>query len=304
MKAWLAGHWRTFWFIAGRLARAPFATLLTVSAIGIALSLPAGLYVLLNNLGQAAGGMTAEPQITLFLATDAGADAARQIGTRLKQHANVRKTRFVPRDEALRELGKSAGLEDVIAGLERNPLPDAYIVNAKGGGAEALEKMRNEMQQWPGVEIAQLDSAWAKRLDALLGLGEKLTGILGALLGFALIAITANTVRLQILTQREEIEVSKLIGATNRFIRLPFLYHGTLQGLAGGAAAWAILTASLALLNGSVAELAELYGSPFRLHPLGAADTLALLGISAGLGWIGAFAAVSQYLRQIEARSA
>lgn len=304
MSGWLARHWRTFWLIVKRLARTPFATLLTVGVIGIALSLPVGLYVLLANLGLAAGGVAAEPQITLFLSLDADAGEARQIEARLKQHPGVRSARFVPRAQALRELAQSAGLEDVVAGLERNPLPDAFVVDARDSGAESLQRLHQEMQQWPGVETTQLDSAWAKRLDALLGLGRKIALILAVLLGFALIAITANTIRLQILTQREEIEVSKLIGATNRFIRLPFLYHGALQGLAGGAAAWLVVTAGLGLLNGSVAELAGAYGSAFRLQPLGAGDAASLLAFSAGLGWIGAFVAVSHYLRQIEARSA
>lgn len=303
MTGWLARHWHTFWLIARRLARTPFATLLTAGVIGIALSLPVGFYALLANLGQAAGGIAAEPQITLFLSLDAGAGEVRQIEARLKQHAGVRSARFVPRAEALRELAQNAGLEDVAAGIERNPLPDAFVVNAADATADALEQLRREMQKWPGVEIAQLDSAWAKRLDALLELGRKITLILAALLSFALIAISGNTIRLQILTQREEIEVSKLIGATNRFIRLPFLYQGALQGLAGGAAAWLIVTASLGLLNGSVAELAAAYGSTFRLQPLSPGGTASLLMFSAGLGWIGAFLAVGHYLRRLEASS-
>lgn len=290
-------HWRTFIAVMRRFAATPLATLLTLCVIGIALSLPAGLYLLLSNLNHAAGGLDAEPQISLFLKLDAGKDVTRQIDTRLKKHPGVKSHRFVGREQALKDLSASSGLADVTAGLTHNPLPDAYVINAVENDPAVLEKLRAEAASWAGVETAELDSSWARRLNALLGLGRQITLIVAALLGFGLIAGTGNTIRLQILTRQEEIEVSKLIGATDRFIRLPFLYHGALQGLLGGLAGWAIISASAYFLDSNIAQLASLYGSAFHLELLDSGETVALLSLSAMLGWVGAYLAVGHFLR-------
>jgi cell division transport system permease protein len=206
------------------------------------------------------------------------------------------------RKEALEQLKRSTGLADVIGGLTQNPLPDAYIVYPKATSAQALEILHDALQKWPKLDKVQLDSAWAHRLEALLQFGRLAALVLTALLSFALIAVTFNTIRLQILTQREEIEVARLIGATRAFIRRPFLYFGLLQGLLGGAMAWAILALSLHLLNSPLAGLAELYDSRFALHSLSSGDSLALLLFSAWLGWIGAWLSVTQHLWRISAQ--
>lgn len=293
----MSRHWCNLVAALRRLAAAPVATLLTVSVMGIALSLPAGLYLLLSNLSLAAGNLNAEPQITLFLKLDAGKETLRQLESRLKNNQYIKTFRFVDRDQALKELSASSGLGDVTAGLSHNPLPDAYIVNARENDPALLEKLRTEAGQWAGVETAELDSSWARRLNALIDLGGKITLIVSALLSFGLIAGTGNTIRLQILTRQEEIEVSKLIGATDRFIRLPFLYHGALQGLLGGVGGWSIISISIHVLNGSVAQLASLYGSSFHLQHLAWNEASALLAFSTLLGWLGAYLAVSHFLR-------
>lgn len=290
-------HWRTLMGTLRRLAGTPLATLVTVSVIGIALSLPAGLYLLLSNLSQASDTMETQPQISLFLKLDAGKDTQRQIEQQLKGHAAIKTFRFVGRDQALKALSDSNGLGDLTAGLPNNPLPDAYVLTARESDVAQLDKLRSEVSKWPGVETAELDSAWVKRLNAMLDLGRQLTFMLAILLAFGLIAGMGNIIRLQILTRQEEIEVSKLIGATDRFIRLPFLYHGALQGLLGGLAAWAIIAISTQLLNVSVIRLSSLYGSAFRLEGLATGDAVVLLGFSAILGWVGAYVAVSHFLR-------
>lgn len=293
----MSRHWRTLMGTLRRLAGTPLATLVTVSVIGIALSLPAGLYLLLSNLSQASDTMETQPQISLFLKLDAGKDTQRQIEQQLKGHAAIKTFRFVGRDQALKALSESNGLGDLTAGLPNNPLPDAYVLTARESDVAQLDKLRSEVSKWPGVETAELDSAWVKRLNAMLDLGQQLTFMLAILLAFGLIAGMGNIIRLQILTRQEEIEVSKLIGATDRFIRLPFLYHGALQGLLGGLAAWAIIAISTQLLNISVIRLSSLYGSAFRLEGLATGDAAALLGFSAILGWVGAYVAVSHFLR-------
>ncbi len=293
-------HLRTLAATLRRLVAAPISSAFNILIMGIAISLPVGLYVLLQNVHDLSARVSGTPQISLFLALNAGKDEIAQIGKRLAQHPGIARVEFVPREQALEQLKRTSGLADVIGGLNQNPLPDAYIAYPKTSDPKALETLRDELQKWPKVEHAQLDSAWARKLDALLGFVRLGVLILAVLLSIALIAITFNTIRLQILTRREEIEISKLIGATDGFIRRPFLYFGLVQGLTAGAAAWLIITACLALLNAKLGGLAQLYGSNFSLHSLGASDSLTLLLFAAYLGWLGAWLSVSQHLWQIE----
>lgn len=183
--------------------------------------------------------------------------------------------------------------------LGRNPLPDAFVVTARSNDPATLEALHDEAQTWPKVEHVQLDAAWARRLDAALNISRMLVTVLAVLLAIALVAVTFNTIRLQILTRHDEIEVSKLIGATNAFIRRPFLYFGALQGLAGGGAAWLIVALAVLVLNVQLADLAGLYGSMFRLEWPDLRYTAVLLGFSAALGWLGAWLSVSRHLWQM-----
>lgn len=285
-----------------RLLSAPISSALNILIMGIAISLPVGLYVLLQNVQDLSARVSSAPQISVFMSLTASKGEIAQIGNRLAQQPSVAHTEFVPRDQALQDLKRNSGLADVIAGLGQNPLPDAFIVYPKGTDPKLLESLRDEFSTWPNVAHVQLDSGWARKLDALLGFVRLGVLILGGLLSVALVAITFNTIRLQILTQRDEIEISKLIGATDSFIRRPFLYFGFVQGVAAGAAAWAIIAGSLGLLNVRFTALAQMYGSTFSLHYLTAGDSFSLLLFAGYLGWLGAWLSVSQHLWQIEPR--
>lgn len=278
----------------------PLAGFFNILVIGITLSLPMGMYVLLQNAQGLVAQLSSTPQISLYLQMDAQEDDAAKLRKQLEQHPGITRSEFVSRSTALEQLKQTSGLSDVINGLEKNPLPDAFIIHPKQSEPQALEKLRNELAKLPKVEIAQLDSAWSYKLEALLKFGRMVIIILTSLLSLALIAITFNTIRLQILTQHDEIEVAKLIGATNGFIRRPFLYFGVLQGLLGGIAAWLIITISLMLLNHQLAALSQLYASQFVLHSLSLSDSLTLLIFSMYLGWLGAWLSVSRHLSQID----
>lgn len=297
---WLGQHRLALGLSLGRFAHNPLSSLLTMLVIGITLSLPLGLYTLVENVRVLGGNIRIEPQITVFLSPGAGADSARQIEARLKELSTIRQFRFIPRDQAMQELLQSTGLSDVAAGLDKNPLPDAYVIDPHNLAPAELDKLRSDLTKLPKVDFVQLDSAWAKRLNAMLRLGRDIALLLAALLGFALVAVTSNTIRLQILSQRDEIEISKLIGATDAFIRRPFLYHGALQGLSGGMAAWLITSLGLHFLNPGVNELAQLYTTQFQLQSPGTGAILSLLLAASLLGWSGAFLSVGQHLRQIE----
>ena len=300
MKKWINAHRQALLLVLKKLYAAPLANLIMAGVIGATLSLPAGLYLLIDNLSNATSSIATEPQLTLFLALNTPAETVKELEGRLRAHPDVGDFHFLGRDAAWRNLQEKSGLSDALGDLEKNPLPDAFVVHAKNTEPDAIEALQREFSNWPHIEHAQLDAAWVKRLYALLQLGNKAVLILSGLLGFALIAIIGNTIRLQILTQREEIEVSKLIGATDRFIRRPFLYAGALYGLVGGITAWAILYAALYAFNLSVDDLAHLYASDFRLRPLGLQASLVLVGGSAVLGWLGSYWAVNRYLSRLQ----
>lgn len=299
MKAWLRQHRQAFAAATGKLAAQKSVAVLNALVIGIALSLPAGGYALLSSLRAVAQGIALEPQLSVFLRPEAKRAEAEALGARLKADARLREARFIPREQALKDLQETEGLAEVVAALNRNPLPDAFVVRPRRAGPEDLEVLARDLRALPEVAHVQVDSAWARRLGALAGTARLAIALLATLLAFGLVAITFNTIRLQILTQRAEIEISKLIGATDAFIRRPFFYLGALQGLAGGGVALVILWGSLAALNSGVAELAASYGSSFRLAFLQPADASAVTLFSGALGWIGAYLSVSRYLREI-----
>jgi len=294
MMAWLRQHRDALARAFGKLHAQRSASLLNALVIGVALSLPAGGYALLANLQLVAQRFTLDPQVSVFLKAEAKRG---ELEGRLRRDARVVQLRFISREDALQELRRSEGLAEVVAALERNPLPDAFVVRARDGSAAALEAFAADVRTLPGVAQVQVDSAWAQRLGALARIGRLALAALAALLATGLVAVTFNTIRLQILTQREEIEVSQLLGATDAFIRRPFFYLGLLQGLAGGALGLAILLAGLATLNQGVRDLAQTYGSSFQLAFLSGTEALAVIGLSAFLGWLGALLSVSKYLR-------
>jgi cell division transport system permease protein len=302
LRAWISHHFHAFVLAFRRLGMAPLGSLLSIGVMGIAFSLPAGIYVMLENLQGFSGEFSAAPQLSLFLKPEAGAKDVAEIESSLKQNPGVAGFRFVPRDQALEQFKKDSEWTDVLEGLKRNPLPDAFVINARTSSPEALEKLHAEFVKMPAVEHAQVDSAWARRLDALLSLGRWTVLILAALLSFSVVAVAFNTIRLQILTMRDEIEVAKLIGATNRFVRRPFLYFGAIQGMIGGALAWLIISAGIRLMDDRLERLMRLYETSFSLYHLSLEDSLSLLLFSAALGWGGAWLSVANHLGRVEPR--
>lgn len=297
MTNWLYLHGRAFAQAIRRLASQPLGTLLSALVVGIALSLPAAGYLLLDNVASLARGVSGSPEISLFLTRDAAQGDVDAIEQRLRGDALLAGYRYVPKDEALRELERS-GLGDVLGALDANPLPDAFVVTPAREDPATYETMHGRFASWPKVEHVQVDSAWVERLHALLGLGRSAVLILAGLLGFALVIVTFNTIRLQILTQRHEIDVSRLLGATDRFIRRPFYWFGTLQGLLGGGVALATVWATVEMLAEPVASLAQTYGAVFALSGPGAAESAAILGFAAFLGWLGSAVSVRRHLAE------
>lgn len=300
MMAWLQHHRLSLVQTLSRLARSPLATALNVVTIGVVLALPLGLYCVLGTLERISGRTSVDPQLSIFLARDAAKADISAIEARLKSADGVRLVRFISRDAALAQLSRNAGIGEAIAGLRHNPLPDAFVATLSSTDAALAERLEREFRSLPKVERVLVDAAWVKRLDALLRLSRTAVVVLSVLLGLSLVAVTFNTIRLQILTQRDEIELCGLIGATHAYIRRPFFWLGSLLGLLGGLAALGIVLAALALLDRGWAELALLYGSTLRLRFPDAGEMLTVLVFSLVLGWLGAYLSVSRHLLSID----
>ena len=302
MRTWLRHQRDAVARAVTRLAQTPLASLVSVLVIGVTLALPVGLYILLSDLKGIASRINAEPQISVFLVVDASLADVQAMDTKLKANAAIAQSKFISKDDALAEMRAVSGLGEVVEGLDRNPLPHAFVVRAKSSDPAALERLRDELATLPRAEHVQLDSAWARRLASFNAVGEKFVLMLTVALGIALLVVTGNTIRLQILTQRDEIEVGRLIGATDGYVRRPYLYFGALQGLLGGVLALALAVGALMWLSVGVGELVRLYAPDFRPGAIRWQLVACVIGLAALLGWLGAYVSVALYLRQIRPR--
>ena len=298
MTPWLSQHLAALRLALYRLAVAPLNTALSLLAIGIALALPAGGQMLLGNALRLASQATPQPQLTVFMLVEADPGEVKKVADRLRQHEQIKALDFVPRDATLARMKQSGGLKDVIEVLGRNPFPDAFVVTPRRDDADAMEALAAELRKLPRVEHVQLDSAWVRRMDALLKLGRTGVGLLALLLGAGLTAITFNIIRLQVLTLRAEIEVSRLLGATDAFIRRPFLYFGSLLGLFGGIAALGLVAAAAAWLKAPMTELVGLYGLQLDFTGLPLRESALLLLLATALGFSGATLSLRQQLKE------
>jgi cell division transport system permease protein len=297
MMAVLRQHCAALHDALRRVGDSPLGTLLNVAAIGTALSLPLALFLALDHLSGVGRHFSRNPQVSIFLSLDTVSDDVRRIEQRLRQHPAVVDVQFLPRDQALDSLERIAGLGDVHATLGHNPLPEAFVATVRAEAPHAAATLREEVARWPKVEHAQGETLWAERLQALLTLGRALVLVLAVLLGASLVAVTFNTIRLQILARKEEIEVSKLIGATDGFVHRPFLYLGLLQGLGAAAFALLVVLAALMAVAGELEAISALYAGSVRLVRPTGLQTIAVLGGGAVLGALGSWLAVHKHLK-------
>ena len=303
VSAWLQEHPRAALNSLGRLWRHRLASAMTVAVIAVALALPGALWILLSNAQRATGGWDSGARISAYLDPSLDADAANAVADRIAARDDVRVVKRISADEALAEFRDLSGFDEALEALDRNPLPAVVVVEPSGLQARspaALKHLGESLQQIDGVDRARVDLEWVERLYALLDLVERGVTLLGILLAAGVLLIVGNTIRLDILNRREEIEVTKLIGASDAFIRRPFLYGGLWYGLLGALSAWLLLALSRALLAGPAARLAAAYGSQFRLQGLGPDHVGLLLLTGAGLGLVGSWLAVGRHLRRIE----
>jgi cell division transport system permease protein len=304
MNAWLRQHRFALGAALGHVRKAPGSFLFNVLVVAIALALPFVGVTLLDNVRPMSEQLSVDPEISVFMKTDTPREQSQALAAQMRSIVGTpAKIVFVPREKALDTLKDKSGLSDVLAALGENPLPDSYVLRLEGlttsAAAARVDEVAQQLGALPGVDSVQVDSAWVKRLAALLNVLRLVLLLLAVTLGMVVIAVVFNTIRLQVMTQREEIAACKLLGATDNFIQKPFYYTGALLGLCAGAVALGAVALSLQPLNAAIAEFARLYASEFQLTVLPPLGIAGLLAISAGLGLVGAMLSVQRHLARL-----
>ena len=286
----------------GRLARQPLAAFMTMAVIGIALALPLLLDVFLQNARTASGNLSAAFDLSVYLDKKADSGRAQALAKQLRLRGDVAAVRVITADQALASFRGGSGFGKALDVLKDNPLPDTLVVTPTldAGTPQGTEKLRSAVSAMPDVQVVQLDTDWIKRLQGILEVARHVVMLTGVLLGLGVVLVVSNTIRLDILNRRPEIEVMKLVGASDGFTRRPFLYTGLWYGLGGGVLALLLVAFGTLLLEEPVARLAVLYGSSFRLEGLGAVSMLEVLAAAAALAWAGSWLAVRRHIRAIE----
>lgn len=301
-QIWLQRHAQVALASLGRLVNSSLASFMTCAVIGIALALPIGLHVILNNLQSLSGGWDSGASISLFLKQSVSDEKAASLAKKLRLHQRIESVELVTKQAALNEFRSRSGFAEALEALDSNPLPALLVIQPKKDytTAETAQLLVRELALLPEADIVQLDLQWVRRLQAITVIAQRAVLVLATLLGLAVLLIVGNTIRLEIQNRRAEIEITKLIGATNAFIRRPFLYTGFWYGLFGGIISWLLVAISVTLLKGPVSNLAALYESAFDLSSLGWLNVISLLGASALLGLTGSWLAVGKHLSAIE----
>ncbi|BBH43799.1 permease-like cell division protein FtsX [Pseudomonas sp. KU43P] len=302
LHAWLESHRASLADSLRRLGKQPIGSFFTCLVMAVALSMPMGLSLLLKNVEKLGGSWQRAAQISLYLQLDAGGKEGEALRDEIKSMPGVSDAQYVSREQALEEFQQQSGLGEALRELPDNPLPGVVVVTPTEVDKPALEALRQRLAELPRVENAQLDLVWVERLAAILKLGDRFVFGLAVMLISALLLVIGNTIRLHIENRRVEIEVIKLVGGTDSYVRRPFLYMGALYGLGAGVLAWGILAFGLNWLNEAVVGLSGLYDSDFALGGVPAADGLSLLIGAVLLGYIGAWIAVARHLNELAPR--
>jgi cell division transport system permease protein len=300
LKHYFGLHRTNFVGALARIAAQPFASMLTILVIATALALPAGLRVAVSNADVLSRSWQSAADFTAYLKIDVSEDAARRAARALEEREDVAGVTVIDRDAALAKFRAESGFGEALDALDANPLPHTLVIHPASGIASDVEALANAVAALPETELVQVDTAWVERLRAMLALAGRLVDFATVLLGLAVAIVVGNTIRLEINNRSVEIEVTKLVGGTDGFIRRPFLYLGLCYGLAGALVALLVVGLGLLLLGPPVRAVAALYGSGFALAGLSLAESGVLLLGGALLGWAGAGLAAARHLRAIE----
>ncbi len=301
IRIYVRRHFQALFLSLGQLWRSPLAAFMAMTAIGITLCLPAGVVVFLFNVEQLTGGWR-NASISLFLEQGVTKTQVAQLHDQLARMPEIRHVATITPDDALAEVQQLTGFDDVLSALDKNPLPYVLVVDPADGSVQpgVLRDLVERLKALQNVDLAQFDMQWLERLQAMIDIARRALFILAGLLGVAVLVTVGNTTRLAIEHRRDEIEITKLIGAKSAFIRRPFLYSGFWLGLMGGAVAWLLTYVGYAALSDPVLRLAALYKSDYGLQFMDWRASTLLIGVSVLLGLVGAWLAVGKHLRDIE----
>ncbi len=303
VSIWAGRHASTSIAAFGRLARQPFASLMIVLVIAVTLALPAAINLVVKNARAVSGSWDNALDFAVYLKQDMSVSEAEGLGRLITQRADVDAVDVITSDEALAEFKQQSGFGEALDQLPQNPLPHTLVVRPSAGNTSAsLILLQEEIGNLPETEYVQADTDWVQRFHAILDIVRQAIAIGAALLGIAIVVIIGNTIRLDIENRREEIEVTKLIGASNAFVRRPFLWTGFWYGLFGGLLALALVRYGLFLLEGPVARLAGLYQSNIVISSLGLKESAAIIGIGVFLGLFASWFTTARHMRRIEPR--
>lgn len=301
---WVTRHLQSMLAALGSLLRRPLSTLLTTLVIAVALALPAGLWLVVQNARAATGDLATAVQVTAYMKVGTPIARADELARQLRERPEVASVRVIPAEQALEEFREYSGFGTALDALTDNPLPHALVVQPRveqrDGGT--IERLRASLAGTPDVDTVQADAEWARRLAALLDVLRTLFLAAAALLAVGVLAVIGNTIRLEIGARREEIEVTKLVGGSDAFVRRPFLYAGLFQGLFGGLLSLGLVALVIASVEAPIARLTALYGGRFRLGGLSLEEAGIVLLVGASLGLIGAWIGAARHLSRIEPR--
>jgi cell division transport system permease protein len=302
IEAYFARHAQTLVGSLGRMVNQPFATLMTMGVVAVALALPLLLNLFLMNVRTATGNWNDAFDLSVYVDKGASAVRVQSLAKQLRQREDVAAVRVITADQALAEFRDNSGFGKALDALTDNPLPNTLVVTPTlvASTPQGTDSLKGTIAAMADVQAVQLDTDWVKRLHAMLDILRRVVLLTGGLLGAGVVLIVGNTIRLDILNRRAEIEVMKLVGATDGFARRPFLYSGVWYGLGGGLLALILVALAAALLGRPVRELAKLYGSPFHLQGLGFATGAGVLGLAVSLAWFGSWLAATRHIRSIE----
>lgn len=302
LNNYLLRHVQTMLFSLGQLWRQPFASLMTITVIGIALALPAGLYVLLQNINKVSDQWDTASQITLFLQQDLNSKQTKNLTEKLQGWPEISLINYQSSEKSLAEFRQLSGLGSLLDSLPNNPLPAIIMITPakKSLRADAIGGLLARLEELPQVEQAQLDMEWLQRLRSINKTIQRGITILGILLSLSVLLVIGNTIRLAILNRQSEIRVMKLVGATDRFVRRPFLYTGLWYGILGGLLAWSILLLTMGLISGPIDEIVSQYDSDFSLQWFAIDMFITLPTVGLSLGVLGAWFAVGRHIHSIE----
>jgi cell division transport system permease protein len=302
VQAYFARHAQTLVGSLGRMVHQPFATLMTMGVVAVALALPLFLNLFLTNVRSATGNWNDAFDLSVYIDKKASAVRTASLAKQLRQRGDVAAVRVITADQALQEFRNDSGFGKALDALSDNPLPDTLIVTPTpaAGNPQGTAALKGAIAALPDVQSVQVDTEWVKRLHAMLAILRRVVLLTGGLLGAGVVLIVGNTIRLDILNRRAEIEVMKLVGASDGFARRPFLYSGIWYGLGGGLMALILVALAAVILAKPVESLAKLYGSQFRLQGLGFTTGVLVLCLAACLAWFGSWLAATRHIRGIE----